>query len=388
MPLDWTNSTNPATIAVAVMRLSARVPVSDPRYAGPILINPGGPGGSGVAEVLYHGKAFQTVVDHGSAPSDNVTEAKYYDIVGWDPRSVGFTTPRLNCFPNNKIRRDWLLGSMNEGSIVDTDISFDLRFARWQSLAKTCMAKIESEGENSIAYHMGVRPVVEDMVAVVDAHSAWRRKELGLAPSDVKDKVLYWGVSFGTILGQALAALYPERMERIVLDGVAQMEGFFNGDWYPSIKDGDEAWQQFYKLCAEAGPEKCPFWAKGGKRYIERRYKQLLAQVKKDPVIVPGTLSTHPDIIKDSDLTFLPKEGVYCPIQLFPLVAGILDSASKGDGAPMSQLKLIPDFPLSEDCLANPYSDACEPLAGWRDETLPAVHCPDAPPAQDFTKEK
>ncbi|KAF2167317.1 hypothetical protein M409DRAFT_54483 [Zasmidium cellare ATCC 36951] len=79
---------------MAIIRLPAQVPVNDPRYGGPILINPGGPGASGIDTVESGGKILQTVVDaayfNGSA--DYVSQrsgAKYFDIIGFDPRGVG-----------------------------------------------------------------------------------------------------------------------------------------------------------------------------------------------------------------------------------------------------------------------------------------------------------
>ncbi len=80
VPLDWTDP-NGATITLPLNRSKARKP--DERL-GSLLINPGGPGGSGLDLTSYFlGFAGDSLLDH-------------YDIVGFDPRGVGQSTP-INC---------------------------------------------------------------------------------------------------------------------------------------------------------------------------------------------------------------------------------------------------------------------------------------------------
>lgn len=102
MPLDYFNGTYPdATISIAITKLAAKVSVDDPRYGGPVLVNPGGPGGSGVSLALGWGQALQTIID--PAPrADGLLESrgKYYDVLGFDPRGIGFTEPAARCMPD------------------------------------------------------------------------------------------------------------------------------------------------------------------------------------------------------------------------------------------------------------------------------------------------
>jgi pimeloyl-ACP methyl ester carboxylesterase len=114
VPLDW-NNTDPSfvdNVAIAIMRLPAKVPVTDPRYGGPILINPGGPGGSGVDWLRGDGVAIQTLFDaayenDSSTYVVNSSTAKYFDIVGFDPRGVSNSTPFLSCLEGEGSPTSW-----------------------------------------------------------------------------------------------------------------------------------------------------------------------------------------------------------------------------------------------------------------------------------------
>ncbi|KAI7174050.1 hypothetical protein KC352_g24504 [Hortaea werneckii] len=76
VPMDWWNGTTNATVGLAVIRLPAEVPVADPRYGGAVLINPGGPGGSGVSLAMSSGSRIQ----------ETIGGEKVFDIISFDPR--------------------------------------------------------------------------------------------------------------------------------------------------------------------------------------------------------------------------------------------------------------------------------------------------------------
>jgi hypothetical protein len=72
LPMDWFNQTTNATISLAVIRQPAVVPVTHPQYGGAILLNPGGPGGSGVGLVLRAGQLAQSIVDTNTTDGLNL----------------------------------------------------------------------------------------------------------------------------------------------------------------------------------------------------------------------------------------------------------------------------------------------------------------------------
>lgn len=85
VPMDWRGDGSGRKMAIAVVRLPAVVPVTDPRYGGPIVTNPGGPGGSGVEQILRAGKMTQYIADHDIEPNATSSESSpsniYHDII-------------------------------------------------------------------------------------------------------------------------------------------------------------------------------------------------------------------------------------------------------------------------------------------------------------------
>jgi len=73
VPLDYSDPTG-RSAAIALARKPALVDPTDPSYKGPLIINPGGPGGSGVDFVIAGGRYLSSVV------------GPQFDIVGFDPR--------------------------------------------------------------------------------------------------------------------------------------------------------------------------------------------------------------------------------------------------------------------------------------------------------------
>ncbi len=173
-PLSW-HDPGEGSIEVALKR----IPASGQKI-GSLLVNPGGPGGSGVdfvGDPARFGQALRTS----------------FDIVGFDPRGVGQSTP-VKCYDD-----------AGKDEFLSTDYPYtpDGLADRQDSVRDWAEACAENTG-----------PLLEH----VDTQSAARDMDM-LRGALGDDKLNYLGFSYGTQLGATYAGLFPDRAGRLVLDG-------------------------------------------------------------------------------------------------------------------------------------------------------------------------
>ncbi|PWY90521.1 proteinase [Aspergillus sclerotioniger CBS 115572] len=409
LPMDWNRTDGKGSkIALAVMKIPAKVPVTDARYGGAVLLNPGGPGGSGVDFVFRWGKAIQTIVDSAESPSANSAVGKYFDIVSFDPRGINNTTPNFSCYPDPMARKAWTLQSDAEGLLGSSERAFDTRWARFEAYGMSCsqLGAEDSEGEEWIGPFMNTSPVVADMVELIERHGEWRERETERLLSTIIDaslnfeairmqnrwnkgqeKLLYWGFSYGTLLGSTFAAMQPHRISRAVIDGVCNADDYYSGMWLTNLQDGDAALGSFFEYCHTAGPSSCPFAHGGGSpKDLRSRYEQILANLTSDPIAVAPSRSRGPDIITSSDLTSLVVESLYSPMKLFEFVARVLADLERGNGTSFADYKYnTKRWTGRSSC--DPSSKNCK-LPGESDwEAGRNVICTDAPGIDGIAKD-
>lgn len=160
-----------------------RVRAGDPSTRiGSLLVNPGGPGGSGMSFVESASMVFTPEV------------MAAYDVVGWDPRGVGASTP-VECVSDAEL--DALRAVVYD---TTTQEGRDALRADMKRLGEAC------EANTGVA------------LGFVDTVSAAR--DMDVLRAVLGDADLYYlGFSYGTALGAMYADLFPERVGRLVLDG-------------------------------------------------------------------------------------------------------------------------------------------------------------------------
>ncbi|KAI7971346.1 hypothetical protein EIK77_002458 [Talaromyces pinophilus] len=404
-------------VAVAVARLPAKVPVTDPRYGGAILINPGNFFnssfmfcGSGVAEALITGRNLQTIVD---ADIDFLAEklgehdSLYFDIIGFDPRGVNNTTPQFSCFPS-------LLSKVNFGLQAEADgilgSSADSLMRNWQraaALSQSCSEVLLARDDNdatgeALGEHLNTVPVARDLLEIIERHAEWREKE-GIKKQQEEDmvtgydaeqkiavrtrwnrgqeKLLYWGRSYGTVLGATFATMFPDRVSRTLLDGVVDTDDYYDGGGESSITDADAIFDRFFHYCDAAGPEKCPFYLKGGPSQIRLAYDAIESSLRVKSIPVAASSNHGPEVITWSDLKLIQRISVYQPLLTFPLLAKFLADLKRGDGSSMAAFKqgIRPVTCLSEECIgAGSWSQQCTGFETSEDSSSQAILCSDA----------
>jgi pimeloyl-ACP methyl ester carboxylesterase len=179
VPLDW-QKVGSGSVHVALIRHRA----TGTRY-GSLVVDPGGPGDSGVE-----------LVDDGVQDAvDKVVEA-HYDIIGIDPRGVGLSTP-INCLSDKQ--QDAYLYAPTVGTIGSAAWIADQK-KRARTLANAC---VKNTG-----------PLIAHVDTVNAAH------DLDVVRAALNEKKLnYLGYSYGTFLGTVYAGLYPANVGRMVFDG-------------------------------------------------------------------------------------------------------------------------------------------------------------------------
>ncbi|PYH97616.1 proteinase [Aspergillus ellipticus CBS 707.79] len=407
VPMDYHRTDGQGRhVAVAVARLPAKVPVTDPRYGGAVLVNPGGPGGSGVAMVLLGGRDVQTIVDAEQDPSvASRAENKYFDIIGFDPRGVNNTTPGFSCFPNLFSQRNWELQAAAEGILGSSKDAFRRNWDRAIALNTGCSANLTTplrDGEEALGEHINTLPVARDMLEIVERHGQWREKQ-GLAEQRERDrthgydphqtlaartrwnpgqeKIQYWGRSYGTILGSTFATLFPDRIHRAVLDAVVDADKYYLGDGHSAIEDADAIFARFTEYCEAVGSENCPFYTEGGAAAIEESFMAVDNALYDRSVPVPSSSTRGPEVVTWSDLKNIVRIALYQPLRGFPLLAEYASALAQGNGAPMADFKVggrSPSCPSTQCLQGGPWSAACQ-VPGYNEEySSAAILCADA----------
>ncbi|MER5864792.1 alpha/beta hydrolase [Kitasatospora sp. NPDC002040] len=169
VPLDYEA---PAADAIEIA-LSRRQAARADQRVGSLVVNPGGPGGSGVGHL-----------QHSALYREGVLRDRF-DVVGFDPRGVGDSAP-VRCL-DDKAQDDWDSSDSRNGT-------------RGSTLAGGCAA-----GAGKLLPHVGTRDVARDMDVL--------RAALG------EPKLNYLGFSYGTYIGTRYAEQFPDRVGRVVLDG-------------------------------------------------------------------------------------------------------------------------------------------------------------------------
>ncbi|CAE6422740.1 unnamed protein product [Rhizoctonia solani] len=255
VPLDWADSTS-GKASLAVARFNA---TKQPKL-GTIFVNPGGPGGSGVDMVLS-----------GNALKISEASGGQYDIVSWDPRGIGKTVPRAECFTTGTEENAFWEGTIPRaglearGNFTD-QVDIDAFYEQVDEVDDL----LTQLGQQCVEYspdtfqYIGTAAAVRDMIAMHDI----------LEGSD--KPVHYWGFSYGTVIGIYFVNMFPERVGRVVLDGVVDPELWANKPsyqkWAVKPESTDEAFTGFLKACAAAGPSRCAIAKEDSSEESLRKY--------------------------------------------------------------------------------------------------------------------
>ncbi|PYI01095.1 hypothetical protein BO78DRAFT_473545 [Aspergillus sclerotiicarbonarius CBS 121057] len=337
VPLDWSaDTTENDTAILAIIKLPAQIDPTDGRYGGAIIMNPGGPGDSGVQNLLARGKEIQKIVDGGN----DADQARFFDIVSFDPRGVGNTLPPLTCFPDLLSNYLWNEAVQAEGVVDSSDRASDHLWSRMQALATACTDPHKQGAD--IGPYMNTWSTAHDLrhIAYLLRPDSQDSKE-----SRENAKLQYWGYSYGTLLGMTYASLFPDQVQRMVLDGVVDALGWYSGNHSNSFRDADRVGDSFFRYCHQAGYPTCAFAGKTPEEDLaqattdlQKRLTSILTDLKTAPFSVSHPT---PEIITYSDVKRLMRVALYAPIELFPILANILFDLEQRNATSMAEWKAM-----------------------------------------------
>jgi pimeloyl-ACP methyl ester carboxylesterase len=274
-------------LEIAVTRLRATDPE---RRIGSLFVNFGGPGGTTNDILRAIGKdLFGALTDR-------------FDLVGFDPRGVGESSPSIDCKVNQETEGLY-------GQPFTTPENLDV--GAWVERARRYADRCRELNADILPY-VSTANVARDMDRLREA---------------VGDKKLnYLGFSYGTFLGATYESLFPKRYRALVLDGALDADQYINRPTeglFEQTQGFERTLGRFFQACA-AHKDVCPFG--GDDPWMA--YDELLEQMYAQPLPASGD---HPEPVDGDDLIEASFALLYAK-QAWPDFAAMLAQAAAGDG--------------------------------------------------------
>jgi len=271
-PLDYARPDGPAiTLAVARRhRPGARL--------GSLFLNPGGPGGSGIALLeSFEGAGLEA-----------------YELVGWDPRGVGASTP-VSCFGGRDLERYLTV----DVSPDDADEREEL-LEEQEAFGESCL-----ERSGALLKHISTTETVRDLELL---RVLLRQQRLN-----------FLGFSYGTEIGATYAQLYGRRVGRMVLDGASDLS---DDSRVPQALGFERSLRAFARWCAS---QDCALGR--DEAAVVGRIADLWRGLDEQPLRVGGR-RLNQTLAVGGVLVVLYEDE-----QLYPLLRRVLEAAVRGEGS-------------------------------------------------------
>ncbi|KAI3401944.1 hypothetical protein diail_6504 [Diaporthe ilicicola] len=317
VPLDYKNESETRITRIAVTKFQvsglARADGSSAPGAGTksertLVLEPGGPGGSGTRMVWSSGEQL----------SERFTLSQF-DALGFDPRGVNASQPAISCYPYDADRDRWsaLTGQYREQH-SDPETQLRITDAMNNATLHACWKR-----HGDLGRFMTTTLVARDLDEI--------RKALG------EDDLTGYLVSYGTGIGQTYANMFPDSVGRVILDGTEYVRDhrLLGGFGWTALDNVTDAFRDgFLGECLNAGPQHCAL-AKphGGKpvglKDLGKRIETLITSLITDPV--PGyTESSGPSLVTYSALVSAIYGSLY-NAKSWPALAEMLYELEAGN---------------------------------------------------------
>ncbi|PGH15309.1 hypothetical protein AJ79_02474 [Helicocarpus griseus UAMH5409] len=200
-----------------------------------------------------------------------------YNLIGFDPRGTGRTIP-FACNVN-WTEAPSVAGLKRRSDIAHRDLITMFNEGGWDDsayVAETCYEAQKSKGS-----FLSTAFVARDMKRIIEAIGE-------------DGKLRFWGASYGTLLGQTFAAMFPEYVDRMVLDSVVEGKDYMEGFWLRAMEDTDKTLEAFFSSCIAAGPDLCPLAILNGPdttaEWLLSSFNSAVEHLHANPLLAPPTL--------------------------------------------------------------------------------------------------
>ena len=317
VPLDY-NNPGGRTITIALKKL----PASDSNAEhGSLFFNPGGPGVSGI----------RTLETLATALPEELRAT--YDVVGFDPRGIGQSTP-ITCWTDEEIHQ--VLADAQNGKLSDL-ASIDTASSTYVSAQK----KIDLGAADAAACTQ--HSEVPELLDHVGTHNVARDLDI-LRATNGNTKLNYLGTSYGTRIGAIYADLFPGHVGRTVLDGAMDPSKREIDSITETVAFKEGALRQYVEHCQTQ--DSCPLTGS-----TDEALAQLAAFVDgldKDPLTAPGSNVT----VNAFEATAIIRDYAIEKPDWEALTAMLTPAMSNHDGALMVKAKqsaLAPQLPTTAE---------------------------------------
>ena len=204
-----------------------------------------------------------------------------------------------------------------------------------QAFAEACY-------ENAAEYAdvLGTAFVARDMLRIAEA-------------LDDDGLLRYWGFSYGTVLGATTAAMFPDKIDRMVLDGVVNSHQWYGGSAIEGVVQADTVLDGFFESCI-SNPGQCPLAQDSNSAEgLSQTFYTFLDTLKYNPIIIGDDPST--DLINYSLVKGLTFGAMYTP-SLWPILAIALHTLLGGNITAIAQV--FDSLGLSGRLSSDPFSPA------------------------------
>ena len=286
VPFDYNNPSQ-GSFSLKLVKRPANIRT---KRVGSMLVNPGGPGFGG------------TDLPENAESYFSTTLIDTFDIIGWDPRGTGESTPAVDCVDN-----------YDTYFTNDPTPETEAEHQDLIDISKAFNAECQKKSGEILPY-ISTNATARDMDMI--------RAALG------EEKITYFGFSYGSELGATWATMFPSTVRAAVLDGATDPTSNYMQGGLDQAKGFETEFTKFLAQCS--ANKKCPFYNNGD---AEGAFDKLIKELDERPLVVSKSRASVNQAIAYTAVS----QAMYSST-MWPELEVALRDAQQGDGAGLMAL--------------------------------------------------